>query len=39
MPGGFGEGDSSLINWFGDVSCVEEGIRSVAVKGVRFIMR
>ena len=39
MPEGFSEGDGSLINWVSDVSCVKEGIRSVAVvKGVRFIM-
>ena len=38
MPEGFGEGDNFLVNWVSDVSCVEEGIRSVAVKEVRFIM-
>ena len=33
---GLRAGDGSLINWVSDVSCVEEGIRSVAVKGVQF---
>ena len=38
MPGGYGHGDGSFTNRVNDVSWVEKGIRSVAVKGVEFIM-
>ena len=38
MPGGYGHGDGSFTNRVNDVSWVEKGIRSVAVKGVQCTM-
>jgi len=38
MHGGFGDGDGCLTNRMCDISCGEEGIRSVAMKEVRFLM-